>query len=78
MKKTLLFQFFSLGIAALIVTSCSGDKKEKNEMNILEKKQHEIAQEAVQRIKTPLEKAEKAKELLDKQSMDLEKELDKD
>jgi len=44
-------------------------------MNTLEKKQQEIAQEIVSRIKTPINKAENAKKLMDKHANELEKNL---
>jgi len=49
---------------AFLFFSCSGSD-EKNEISELEEKQKQIAQETVEYIKTPLEKANLAKEISD-------------
>lgn len=71
--KTILLKMFFCVLSLFILLACSNDEEEQTKMSALEQKQHEIAQEAVSRIKTPINKAEKARKMLDNHAKELEK-----
>ncbi len=75
MKNSFFAQLILCFMAALILSSCSAEPEDELEMSSLEEAQQEIAAEVLERIKTPIEKAKKAAELINKQTDDLEKDI---
>lgn len=65
-------------ITSLMMLSCSNDTQKneqtkKNEMSVLEKKQHEIAQDAVKGMRDPIDKAKAVSAGEDERNKDIKK-----
>lgn len=65
-------------VAPLLIVSCSNDTPKtehnnKKEMGVIEKKQHEIAQDAVKGMKAPVDKARAVSAGEDERNKDLKK-----
>ena len=76
MKKTLGFILIVLLLAGVSVLGCSDDKDSRSPKGKIETFTHETAQKAVRKMRTPIDKARAVKDLAEKRSLEMEKDIE--
>ncbi len=76
MRKMIWFILIALLLAGASLLACSDDKDSGSQKGKIETFTHETAQKAVKKMRSPIDKARAVKDLSDKRTLDMEKNIE--